>query len=125
VGNTGREAKGAERGKEMSRVKSRIKKDDTVQVISGKFSGERGKVLRVIPEKKLIFIEKVNFVKRHTRPSSAHRQGGIIEREGSLHLSNVMLVCPKCGVPVRVGSRVLEDGSKVRYCKKCDEILDR
>lgn len=109
----------------MSRQKTKIRKNDTVQVISGKHKDEKGKVLRVSPEKGQVIIEKVNFIKRHIRPSSAHRQGGIIEKEGPLQISNVMIVCPKCNVPVKVGKKVLEDGTKVRSCKRCDEILDR
>lgn len=106
-------------------IKTRIKKNDIVQVISGKQKGEKGKVLRVDREKGRIFVEKVNVIKRHLRPSAAHRQGGIIEREGSVDISNVMLLCPKCKVPTKIGTRLLEDGTtKVRICRKCDEILD-
>jgi len=109
----------------VNSTKTKIKKDDIVQVISGKFKGEKGKVLKVDREKGRIFVEKVNFIKRHLRPSAAHRQGGIIEKEGPVHISNVMLLCPKCKVPTKIGVRLLEDGStKVRTCKKCDEILD-
>ena len=105
--------------------KSNIKKNDTVQVISGKSKGSRGKVLRINLEKEHVLVENVNFIKRSLRPSSAHRQGGIVEKEGPIPLSNVMLVCPKCLEPVRVSKKVLEDGTKVRYCRKCDEILDK
>jgi large subunit ribosomal protein L24 len=109
----------------MGRSKTKIKKNDTVQVITGKHEGEKGKVLRVNTDKGHVIVEKVNFIKRHVRPSSAHRQGGIIEKEGPIKISNVMIVCPKCSVPVRVGKKILEDGTKVRFCKKCEEILDR
>ncbi len=109
----------------MSRLKTKIRKNDTVQVISGKHKDEKGKVLRVNPEKGQVIIEKVNFIKRHVKPSSAHRQGGIVEKEGPIQISNVMIVCPKCNVPVKVGKKILEDGTKVRSCKNCDEILDR
>ncbi len=108
----------------MDTIKTKIKKNDIVQVISGKHKGEKGKVLKVDREKGRIFVEKVNFIKRHLRPSAAHRQGGIIEKEGPVHISNVMLVCPKCKLAVKIGTRLLEDGSKVRFCRKCDEILD-
>ncbi|MBN1573434.1 MAG: 50S ribosomal protein L24 [Deltaproteobacteria bacterium] len=108
-----------------TRLKTKIKKNDTVQVISGKHKDEKGKVLRVNLEKGQVIVEKINFIKRHMRPSSAHRQGGIIEKEGPIQISNVMIVCPKCNVPVKVGKKVLEDGKKVRFCKRCDEILDR
>jgi large subunit ribosomal protein L24 len=109
----------------MTRPKSKIRKNDTVQVISGKDKGSKGKVLKLDLEKGYVFVEKVNFIKRHIRPSSAHRQGGIVEKEGPIQLSNVMLVCTKCNMPVRVGNKILEDGTKVRFCKKCDEIIDR
>lgn len=105
-------------------VKTKIKKNDIVQVISGKQKGEKGKVLKVDREKGRIFVEKVNVIKRHLRPSAAHRQGGIVEKEGAVNISNVMLLCPKCKLPTKVGTRLLEDSSKVRICKKCDEILD-
>ncbi len=105
-------------------VKTKIKKNDIVQVISGKQKGEKGKVLKVDREKGRIFVEKVNVIKRHLRPSAAHRQGGIVEKEGPVNISNVMLLCPKCKLPTKIGTRLLEDGSKVRICKKCDEILD-
>lgn len=105
-------------------IKTKIKKNDIVQIISGKQKGEKGKVLKVDREKGRIFVEKVNLIKRHLKPSAVHRQGGIIEKEGPVHISNVMVVCPKCKLPAKVGRRALEDGSKVRYCRKCDEILD-
>jgi large subunit ribosomal protein L24 len=109
----------------MSVKKCSIKKNDMVQVISGKEKGRRGKVLRINLEKEHVLVENINFIKRSLRPSSAHRQGGIVEKEGPIPLSNVMLVCPKCSEPVRVSKKVLEDGTKVRYCRKCDEILDK
>ena len=82
-------------------VKTKIKKNDIVQVISGKQKGEKGKVLKVDREKGRIFVEKVNVIKRHLRPSAAHRQGGIVEKEGPVNISNVMLLCPKCKLPTR------------------------
>ena len=109
----------------MNRHKIKIRKDDIVQVISGKHKTEKGKVLKVNPVKGQVIVEKVNFIKRHIRPSSAHRQGGIIEKEGPIQISNVMIVCPKCNTPVKVGKKILEDGTKVRFCKNCDEILDK
>jgi large subunit ribosomal protein L24 len=72
-----------------------------------------------------VVVEKINMIKRHTKPTAQLRQGGIIEREGSIHISNVMILCNKCGLPVRIGSRVLEDGTKMRVCRKCGEILDK
>ena len=108
----------------MDTIKTKIKKNDIVQVISGKHKGEKGKVLKVDRDKGRIVVEKVNFIKRHLRPSAAHRQGGIMEKEGPVHISNVMLVCPKCKLPAKIGRKPLEDGTKVRYCRKCDELLD-
>ncbi len=102
-----------------------IRKNDTVMVIAGKERGKTGKVLRVLPEKGRVIVEKVNFIKRHQRPTSRARHGGIIEREGSLDLSNVILVCGKCGKPTRTRVQILAEGRKVRVCKRCEEIIDR
>ena len=104
--------------------KCNVKKNDQVTVISGKEKGKTGKVLKVLPKKESVLIEKVNFVKRHTRPSSQHRQGGIIEKESPIHLSKVMVICAKCNVPVKTGTKLLEDGKRVRFCKKCSEVID-
>ena len=105
------------------RPKLKIKKDDKVLVIAGKDRGKVGKVLRVLPDKGRVVVEKINMVKRHTRPS-ANSQGGILEKEAPIHISNVMLVCDKCGKPTRVGRRQLPEGRRVRFCKKCGEQLD-
>jgi len=102
-----------------------IKKDDRVTVVSGKERGKVGKVLKILPKKDRLIVEKVNMMKRHTRAGANPAAGaGIIEKEGSLHISNVMLLCPKCTDPTRVGYKILEDGSKVRVCRKCKETLD-
>ena len=105
-------------------AKLHIKKNDQVKVIAGKEKGKTGKILTVMPKKGCVIIQKVNFVKRHTRPSGQARQGGILEKEAPIHISNVMVVCNKCNSPVRVGQKALEDGKKARYCKKCGELLD-
>ena len=111
--------------KEMKRAKNlRIKKGDTVQVIQGKENGKRGKVLRVLAEDQRVVVERVNFIKRHVRPSQKTPQGGVIEREASIHISNVQLVCPGCGQPARVGVR-MEGDDKVRYCRKCNVQVDK
>jgi len=107
----------------MKLPKCHVKKNDQVVVIMGKEKGKIGKVLSVNPEKQRVIVEKVNFIKRHTRPSARQRQGGIIEREGTIHISNVMVVCPKCNKPTRITKRILEEQKKVRACKKCGEIL--
>jgi len=100
-----------------------LKKGDLVKVTAGKEKGKTGKVLQIIKKKDRVVVEKVNFLKRHKRPD-AKGKGGILEKEGSIHLSNVMLVCSKCNKPVRYGFKVLDDNKKVRYCKKCNEILE-
>jgi large subunit ribosomal protein L24 len=101
-----------------------VKKDDQVKVIAGKEKGKTGKILRVLATKDSVLVEKVNLVKRHTRPSSQHRQGGIIEKESPIHISNVMIICTKCNSVVKMGRKLLEDGVKVRSCKKCGEVID-
>jgi large subunit ribosomal protein L24 len=102
-----------------------LKKNDLVMVISGKEKGKSGRILRVFPQKNRVLIEKINFVKRHTRPSGQMRQGGILEKEAPIHISNVMIVCEKCNLPIRFGKKILDDGKKVRVCKKCGEVLDK
>jgi large subunit ribosomal protein L24 len=107
-----------------ARGKLHIKKEDMVEVIAGKEKGKRGKVLRVMPAERRAIIEKVNIIKRHTRPGQQSQQGGIIEREGSLDISNLMLVCRRCNRPVRVGRMRLQDSKGARYCKSCGELID-
>jgi len=103
--------------------KVHVRKGDTVLVLTGKNAGKRGKVLAVQPAKSRLIVEGVNLVKRHTRPSQRMPQGGIVEKEAPIHSSNVMLVCNKCNNPTRIAKRILEDGKKVRVCKKCGEVL--
>ncbi len=105
-------------------AKLHFKKDDQAIVIAGKEKGKSGKILSMISKKECVLIEKVNLVKRHSRPSTKNRQGGIIEKEAPIHISNVMILCSKCNSPVRIGRKTLEDGKKVRYCKKCGEFID-
>ena len=102
-----------------------VRKGDTVMVIAGKERGKRGKVLRVLPDEGRVIVERINLIKKHQRPTQKLRQGGIIEREGSLHLSNVMLVDPRSDKPTRVGVRLLADGKKVRLAKKSGEMIDK
>jgi large subunit ribosomal protein L24 len=101
-----------------------IKKDDKVKVIVGKDQGKIGKVLKVDRKKNRILVEKINMVKRHSKPNNQNRQGGIIEKEMPLQSSNVMVMCGKCVGPVRIKMQRLEDGNKVRVCVKCNEALD-
>ncbi len=101
----------------------RLKKGDTVKVVAGKEKGKTGKVLKIIADKDRVVVEKLNVVKRHQKPD-ARGKGGIMEKEGPIHISNVMFLCSKCNAGVRVGHKILEDGKKVRLCSKCHEILD-
>jgi large subunit ribosomal protein L24 len=103
-----------------------IRKNDSVIVITGRDRGKRGRVLRVIPEKRRVIVEGVNFIKRHTRPNPQKNiKGGIVEREAPLSASNVQLVCPECSNPTRVGRKLLDDGRRVRYCRKCKGVVDK
>jgi large subunit ribosomal protein L24 len=102
-----------------------VRKGDTVMVVAGKERGKKGKVLRVIPEKGRVVVERINLIKKHQKPTQKVRQGGIIEREGSIHLSNVMLIDPASDKPTRVGMRTLSDGKKVRVARRSGEMLDK
>jgi large subunit ribosomal protein L24 len=101
-----------------------IRKNDSVMVISGKERGKTGKVLRVNPREDAVIIERINVVKRHTKPRGPQQAGGIIEKEASIPASNIMIMCDKCNAPVRIGQKVLADGNKVRLCRRCGEALD-
>ncbi len=102
-----------------------IRKNDKVKVLAGKERGRQGKVLKVFKEKDTALVERLNMVKRHTKAGGrAGQQGGIIEKEAPIRISKLMLVCPKCSKATRTGVKVLEDGSRVRYCKKCSEQLE-
>jgi large subunit ribosomal protein L24 len=102
-----------------------IKKDDKVKVIAGKDKGKIGKVLKVVKKKNRILVENINMVKRHSRPSAKNKQGGIVEGEAAIPRSNVMLMCNKCITPVRMRTQRLEDGKKIRVCRKCNEAIDK
>lgn len=104
--------------------KVHVRKGDTVLVLSGKSEGKKGKVISVLPKKERLVVEGLNKVKRHTKPSQTIPQGGIVEKEAPIHSSNVMLICNKCSKPTRIGKRVLDDGKKVRTCKKCGEVIE-
>jgi large subunit ribosomal protein L24 len=108
----------------MAVTKLHVKKDDLVMIVAGKDKGKSGKVLRVLPEKERVVVENLNLIKRHTRPSQTNNEGGIIEKEAPIAISNVQLLCPGCSKPARTGIKVLEDGSKTRFCKKCNEIVN-
>jgi large subunit ribosomal protein L24 len=102
-----------------------IKREDTVVVLAGREKGKRGRVIAVLPKKDALLVEQVNIVKKHMKPSKHYQQGGIIEREAPLQRSKVMLVCPKCDTPTRIGNKLLEDGRKLRACNKCGEVIDK
>jgi large subunit ribosomal protein L24 len=101
-----------------------IRKNDSVIVIGGKERGKTGKVLRVMPDKDAVVIERLNMVKRHTKPRGPQQPGGIVEKEAAIHASNIMILCDKCNAPVRVGHKTLADGKKIRICRRCNEALD-
>lgn len=101
----------------------KVMKNDTVLVISGNYKGKKGKVLKVFPKHRRVIVEGVNFIKRHTRPTQKSPQGGIVEKEAPVHVSNLMVICPKCDTPSRLGRKILEDGNKIRVCRSCGEML--
>jgi large subunit ribosomal protein L24 len=101
-----------------------VKKGDLVMVTNGKDVGKTGKVMRIHKKKDRLIVEKINLIKRHVKPSQKSK-GGIMERESPIHVSNVMIYCEKCTKPVRVGSKALEDGARVRFCRKCGEVIDK
>ena len=110
----------------MSRLQTPIRRNDTVAINTGKDSGKRGRVLKIDPAKNRLIVEGVNMIKRHTKPNPGKNvKGGIVEREASLHASNVQLVCPECGEVTRIGHRLLGDGRKVRICRKCEGVVDK
>ncbi len=108
----------------MINAKCSIKKDDKVKVIAGKEKGKIGKVVNVDRKKNRLLVENINMIKKHAKPSAQNPQGGIIETEGMIHWSNVALMCNKCLMPVRIKTKFLEDGRKVRVCRKCNELID-
>ncbi|MGH7854226.1 MAG: 50S ribosomal protein L24 [Candidatus Binatia bacterium] len=101
-----------------------IRKNDSVMVIAGKERGKTGKVLRVLKEKDAVIIERLNIVKRHTKPRPPQQTGGIVEKEAAIHASNIMIMCEKCNAPARIGHKTLADGEKIRVCRNCNEALD-
>lgn len=105
-------------------ISQKIKKSDLVEVIAGNDKGKRGKVIRVLCDRNAALVEKVNLVRRHKK-GDASSQGGIVDKEAPLNLSNISRVCEKCDKPTRIGFKFLEDGTKVRACKRCGEVLDK
>ncbi|MCG8639729.1 MAG: 50S ribosomal protein L24 [Desulfobacterales bacterium] len=108
----------------MERCKIRIKKDDKVKVLTGKDKGKIGKVLKVMKKNNRVVVENINMVKVHQKPSQANPQGGIADKNMPIHISNLMIMCNSCVKPTRIGIKQLEDGKRVRICKKCDQQVD-
>jgi large subunit ribosomal protein L24 len=109
----------------MQRNTTHLKKDDKVKIITGKDRGKIGKVLKINRKKERVLVENINLVKRHQKPSAKNRQGGIVESEAPIAWSNVMLMCNKCMKSVRIAIKRLDDGRNVRFCRKCNELIDR
>ena len=107
------------------KAKMHVKKGDTVELISGKDKGKRGKVLTAFPKDNRVIVEGVNMLTKHVKPTREMQQGGIIHQEGPVHASNVLLYCPKCKRGRRAGKKILKDGTKVRFCRTCGETLDK
>lgn len=102
---------------------AKIKKNDTVRILTGKDKGKSGKVITVFPKTMRALVQGLNLVKKHARRTKEDQQGGIIQKESPVHISNLMVVCQKCGKPTSLGSNMLSDGTRVRICKKCKEIV--
>jgi large subunit ribosomal protein L24 len=108
----------------MQHGKNFLKLNDQVEVITGKDKGRVGKILKLYNKSDRALVERINMVKRHTKPRAEGQEGQIVEKEAAVHVSNLMLVCPKCTNTVRVANQTLEDGTKVRICKKCSESVE-
>jgi large subunit ribosomal protein L24 len=106
-------------------MKANLKKDDTVLVIAGKERGKSGKVVRVLAERDKVLVERINMIKRHQKPAGSQSPGGIVEKEAALDISNVMLLCASCDKPTRVGRKELDNGTHVRVCRSCGEVIDK
>ena len=104
--------------------KTSLRVNDQVEVMTGKDKGRVGKILRIDKQANRVVVERINMIKRHTKPTDATQSGQIVEREAPVHISNLMLVCPECAKTVRIGKKILEDGTKVRFCKSCDATIE-
>ena len=107
----------------MALNKIHVRKKDTVVVVSGKDKGKTGEVLSVIPKDGKVIVQGVSIVSKHKKPSKANMQGGIIKEEAAINSSKVMLFCTKCNSATRISNKILNDGTKVRVCKKCGETF--
>lgn len=101
-----------------------LRKGDFVQVMKGKDRGKKGRVIRVMPDEGRVLVEGINFVKKHSRPKAIDKQGGIVQMEKPVSIANVMYFCMKCSKPTRLRKKDLQDGSKARYCKRCNELAE-
>ena len=101
----------------------KIKKEDKVRIISGAYKGVEGKVLKVFPNDNKVIVEKVNFIKKHQRPTQQNPSGGVIEMESPINVSNVLLICSKCGEPTKAKMKILKDKSRTRICSKCGDMI--
>lgn len=108
----------------MEAVKLRIKKDDKVKILTGKDKGKIGKVLKVVKKTNRVVVENINVVKVHQRPTQGNPQGGIVDKTMPINVSNIMVMCNSCVKPTRIGIKQLEDGKRVRICKKCSQQID-
>ena len=108
----------------MGQGKTSLRVNDQVEVITGKDKGRVGKILKIDHQANRAVVERINMIKRHTKPADATQQGQIVEKEAPIHISNIMLICPECAKTVRIGSKKLEDGTKVRACKNCGATIE-
>lgn len=108
----------------MRQGRTYLKADDQVEVTAGKDKGRVGKVLKIFPAENKATVERINMIKRHTKPREMNQQGQIVEREAPIHVSNLQLICPECTQTGRIGRKLLDDGTKVRFCKKCGESIE-
>jgi large subunit ribosomal protein L24 len=108
----------------MRQGRTYLKKNDQVEVIAGKDKGRVGKVLRVYSDTAKAVVERINMIKRHTKPQEMNQQGQIVEKEAAIHVSNLQLICPECTKTGRIGRKILEDGTKVRFCKSCGDSIE-
>jgi len=111
-------------GTAMRQGTTYLKKGDKVEVIAGKDKGRVGKILQVLRSEDKAIVERVNMVKRHTKPREMNQQGQIVDKEAAIHVSNLQLICPECTKTGRIGKKILEDGTKIRYCKSCGESIE-
>lgn len=108
----------------MRQGRTYLKKDDQVEVITGKDKGRVGKILRVLAASDQAVVERINMIKRHQKATEANQQGQIVEKEAPIHVSNLQMICPECTKTGRIGKKILDDGTKVRYCKSCGESIE-